>query len=68
VLYYIRLKAQQIFFVQGLYSVAELPNTETGELVKRWTYTLITRNANEVMSHIHKDGENYRSYAVVAAL
>jgi hypothetical protein len=27
-------------------------------MVKRWMYTVITRNANEVMSHIHNDGEN----------
>lgn len=56
--YYITLKKQSMFFVPGLYSVVELPDTETGELIKRWTYTLITRNANEVMSYIHNDGDN----------
>lgn len=56
--YYITLKIQSMFFVPGLYSVAELPDMETGEIIKRWTFTLITRNANEVMSHIHNDGEN----------
>lgn len=56
--YYITLKEQPMFFVPGLYSVAELPDKDTGEMIKRWTFTLITRNANEVMSHIHNDGEN----------
>jgi putative SOS response-associated peptidase YedK len=28
---YIKLKAQQMFFVPGLYSVAELPDTEMGK-------------------------------------
>lgn len=56
--YYITLKNQAMFFVPGLYSVAELPDTETGELIRRWTYTLITRNANEVMRNIHNDGDN----------
>jgi len=56
--YFIRLKHQPVFFIPGLYSVAELPDMGTGELIKRWTYTLITRDANEVMSQIHNSGEN----------
>lgn len=56
--YFIRLKDQPMFFLPGLYSVAELPDVETGEVVKRWTYTLITRNANEVMKMIHNGGDN----------
>ena len=56
--YYIRLKDQPAFFIPGLYSVAELPDRETGELVKRWTYSLITRPANETMRYIHNDGEH----------
>jgi len=56
--YFIRLKSQPVFFIPGLYSVAELPDTSTGEMIKRWTYTLITRDANEVMSMIHNSGEN----------
>ena len=47
-----------MFFLPGLYSVAELPDLETGELVKRGTYTLITRSASEVMKMIHNGGEN----------
>ena len=46
------------FFLPGLYSVAELPNLQTGELEKRWTFTLITRAANSLMQQIHNDGEN----------
>lgn len=56
--YYISLKDQPLFFLPGLYSVAELPDRETGEVVKRWTYTLITRDANDLMRMIHNGGEN----------
>ena len=56
--YHIKLKEQELFFIAGLYSVVELPDTETGEMIKRWTYTLITRPANDIMRNIHNDGEN----------
>lgn len=56
--YYITLRKQPMFFIPGLYSVAELPDVETGEVIKRWTYTLITRDANPLMMNIHNDGEN----------
>jgi putative SOS response-associated peptidase YedK len=56
--YFITLKKQPMFFLPGLYSVAEIVDKETGELVKHWSYTLITRNANSVMKQIHNDGEN----------
>lgn len=56
--YFIHQKNTEIFYLPGLYSVAELPNKETGELEKRWTYTLITRSANELMKQIHNDGDN----------
>ncbi|HEY4151604.1 MAG TPA: SOS response-associated peptidase family protein [Chitinophagaceae bacterium] len=56
--YFIQLSDQPLFFLPGLYSVTELPDLATGELVKRSTYTLITRNANEVMKQIHNDGDN----------
>ena len=56
--YFITLKKQPMFFLPGLYSVAEIVDKETGELVKHWSYTLITRDANSVMKQIHNDGEN----------
>ena len=56
--YLIRLQNQPMFFIPGLYSVAELLDKSTGELQKRRTYTLITRDANEVMKKIHNGGEN----------
>ncbi|MHA4845910.1 SOS response-associated peptidase [Flavitalea antarctica] len=56
--YFIQLQQQPVFFLPGLYSVAELPDLETGEMVKRYTYTLITRNANSVMMKIHNGGDN----------
>lgn len=56
--YYIHQINSELFYLPGLYSVAELPNRETGELEKRWTFSLITRGANDLMKLIHNDGEN----------
>jgi putative SOS response-associated peptidase YedK len=56
--YFVKLKAQPVFFIPGLYSVVELPDKATGEVVKRWTYTLITRDANDIMKMIHNGGDN----------
>ena len=56
--YLIKLEKQPMFFIPGLYSVAELPDIETGEVIKRWSYTLITRNANDLMKLIHNGGDN----------
>jgi putative SOS response-associated peptidase YedK len=46
-----------MFFLPGLYSVAELPDAD-GVLQQRFTYTIITRNANDVMKNIHNGGDN----------
>ena len=56
--YAIRPKDQTIFALPGLYSVAEIVDQKTGELVKRWTFGMITRKANALMVNIHNDGEN----------
>jgi len=56
--YLVKPKEQDIFFLPGLYSVAELPDKETGEISKRWTYGLITRAANPLMKEIHNGGDN----------
>lgn len=56
--YFVQLARQPLFFLPGLYSVTELPDLETGELIKRWTFTLITTEANSLMRQIHNDGEN----------
>lgn len=56
--YFIQLSKQPLFLIPGLYSVVELPDTSTGEMIKRWTYALITRDANEVMLQIHNNGDN----------
>ena len=56
--YFIQLKAQPMFFLPGLYSVAHLPDKETGEIMPRLSFALITRTANNVMSAIHNSGEN----------
>lgn len=56
--YFITLKNQPMFFLPGLYSVAEIVDKETGEMVKHWSYTIITRDANSIMKQIHNDGEN----------
>lgn len=56
--YFITLNKQPGFFLPGLYSVAEIVDKETGELIKKWSFTLITRPANSLMKLIHNDGEN----------
>ncbi|MBI2274735.1 MAG: SOS response-associated peptidase family protein [Bacteroidetes bacterium] len=56
--YYVKLKDQKMFFLPGLYSVTDDINKETGEVTKRWSYTLITRPANSIMKLIHNDGDN----------
>jgi putative SOS response-associated peptidase YedK len=56
--YYVQLTNQPTFFIPGLYSVAELPDTTTGEMVKRATFTIVTRDANSVMRDIHNGGDN----------
>jgi putative SOS response-associated peptidase YedK len=56
--YFITLKDQPLFFLPGLYTVTDLPNTGTGELVKRHTFTLVTRAANPLLANIHNDGEH----------
>lgn len=55
--YLIQLKNQPMFFLPGLYSVANLVD-EHGEVHETWTFTIITRSANSVMAQIHNDGEN----------
>lgn len=56
--YYIRLKDQPVFYLPGLYSVAELIDKETGEVKKVFTFTLLTTVANSTMLQIHNGGEN----------
>lgn len=56
--YYITLKNNPAFFIPGLYSVAELADKETGEVTKRFTFTMITREANSLMKQIHNSGTN----------
>jgi putative SOS response-associated peptidase YedK len=56
--YYITLKKQPLCFLPGLYSVVELPDKQTGEMIRRFTFTIITRAANNLMQQIHNDGDN----------
>lgn len=53
-----RQKGEGMFGLPGLYSVAEIADKNTGELVRRWTFGMITRAANSLMRNIHNDGEN----------
>jgi putative SOS response-associated peptidase YedK len=55
--YLIRLRNRPLFFIPGLYHYpATRANVETGEVTG--TFTLITRQANPLMSQIHNGGEN----------
>lgn len=56
--YWVKPKEQQVFFLPGLYSVSNIIDKETGEVNEIWTFGMITRSANSVMSHIHNSGEN----------
>ena len=56
--YYLQLKEQAVFFVPGLYSVVELPDKPTGEMIKRYTYGIITSAVNELMKQVHNGREN----------
>lgn len=56
--YFITIKNEPLFYLPALYSVAQLPDTNTGEVLKRFTYTLVTTKANIVMQHIHNNGNN----------
>lgn len=56
--YYIQLKEQETFFLPGLYSVANLVDKETGEVYTKYTFGIVTRNANAVMQQIHNCGDN----------
>ena len=56
--YFITIPEQPMFFLPGLYSVTEMPDTETGEVIRLYTFTIITRQANELMKGIHNDGDN----------
>ena len=56
--YYVGVKDQPVIFLPGLYSVTELPDTETGEMIKVYTQAIITRKANSIMEQIHNGGDN----------
>jgi putative SOS response-associated peptidase YedK len=57
--YHVRPQGQKImFFLPGLYSVYKVVDKETGEITEHWTFSLITRGANEVMCMIHNGGDN----------
>ena len=52
--YHVSLKNRDLFCIPGLYADAPKPDPETGEV--KTTFTLLTREANEVMSQIHNGG------------
>lgn len=54
--YYIKVKGRSMFFIAGLYAYSHIPNPETGELPG--TFTVLTRDANEIMQRIHNGGDN----------
>jgi putative SOS response-associated peptidase YedK len=56
--YHIAPKGQKIFFLPALYTMPELVNKKTGEIISFPTWALITRDANEVMRMIHNSGDN----------
>lgn len=53
VFYNIRLREQRVFFLPGLYSIADLPDWQTGEMTKRWTFGMLTREGAGITKQIH---------------
>lgn len=56
--YHISLKNKSVFYLPGLYSVANLPDKETGEVIERKTFSIVTTSANRIMQEIHNSGTN----------
>jgi len=54
--YYVKQKDREMFCLPCLYNYSPIADVETGEV--KGTFTLITRNANDVMKQIHNHGEN----------
>ncbi len=54
--HYITLKHENLLLLPALYNFSPLPDLETGEV--HGTFSIITREANELMKTIHNDGTN----------
>ncbi len=55
--YFIKPGGEKMFFLPGLYSMAELPDRD-GVIQQRYTVGMITRAANSIMAKIHNSGTN----------
>jgi putative SOS response-associated peptidase YedK len=57
--YSVKPKNQKLFCLPGLYSVWNNVDRTTGEVLESfWTFTIFTRDANDVMRNIHNSGDN----------
>ena len=56
--YHIGMNDKSIFYLPGLYSVANLPDKETGEMIDRKSFAILTTTANRIMQEIHNSGAN----------
>lgn len=54
--YFIKVKDNEIFCFAGLYNYSPIPDKETGEIIG--TFTIVTREANDLMAKIHNNGSN----------
>ena len=50
--------AEALLQVHAPHGGSWIADPETGELIKRYTFTLIIRGANALMRAIHNSGEN----------
>lgn len=55
--YYVTLKSQRMCFLPGLFDMWDYLDAD-GNRQTLWSYTLLTREANNVMRAIHNGGEN----------
>lgn len=53
--YFIKPSGTTMFFLPGLYSMAELPDAD-GVIQRRYNFGIITRAANSIMAKIHNAG------------
>lgn len=56
--FWIGLQEQSIFFLAGLYSVAQLVDKKSGEVTSRFTFSILTQTASTEYARIHNSGSH----------
>lgn len=56
--FWIGLQEQSIFFLAGLYSVAQLGDKQSGEMTSRFSFSILTQTASTEYGQIHNGGKH----------